>query len=82
MVVAPPADELELNTMLSTDGAPPDRDVYLDGKSVGKTPLHVSVPCGPHALQMVAGAPKQAVDLPCGGERVVRYDAQGHWTLK
>jgi hypothetical protein len=76
------SDEIELNAMLSTDGAPPDRDVYLDGKSIGKTPLRASVPCGAHTLQMVAGAPKQPIDLPCGGERIVRYDAQGHWSLK
>jgi hypothetical protein len=78
----PPADELELNTVLRTDGAPPGRDVFIDGKVIGKTPLEVSVPCGSHTLQMVAGAKKQAVELPCGGERVVRYDAKGHWTLK
>ena len=75
-------DELELETQLRTDGAPPDRDVFLDGKKVGKTPLSVAVPCGRHTLQMVAGAPLQAVELPCGGARVVRYDAKGHWSLK
>ncbi len=49
---------------------------------VGTTPLNVAVPCGAHALQMVAGATKQAVELPCGGESVVRYDAKGHWMLR
>jgi len=65
-----------------TDGAPVGRDVFLDGTSVGKTPLHVSVPCGQHSLQMVAGAPKVAVELPCGGARMIRYDKAGHWALK
>jgi hypothetical protein len=80
--VAPAADELETTAMLSTAGAPPDRDVFVDGLSVGKTPLATSVPCGPHTLQMVAGAPKQPVDLPCGGQRVITYDANGRWTVK
>jgi hypothetical protein len=75
-------DELQLETQLRTDGAPPDRDVFIDGKKVGTTPLSVAVPCGRHALQMVAGAPLQTVELPCGGARVVRYDAKGHWSLK
>jgi hypothetical protein len=75
-------DELQLETQLRTDGAPPDRDVFLDGKKVGKTPLSVLVPCGHHTLQMVAGAPLQSVELPCGGMRVIRYDAKGHWSLK
>ncbi len=78
----PPADDLEDSTHLRSEGAPPGRDVFVDGKVIGKTPLDVSVPCGRHSLQMVAGAPKQAVELPCGGERVVRYDAKGHWALK
>lgn len=75
-------DDLQLETLLRTDGAPPDRDVFIDGKKVGQTPLSVSVPCGRHSLQMVAGAPLQPVELPCGGARVVRYDAKGHWSLK
>lgn len=78
----PSADDLELTSTLRSENAPPGRDVFLDGKVVGQTPLHVSVPCGRHALQMVAGAPKQNVELPCGGERVVKYDAKGHWSLK
>jgi hypothetical protein len=82
IVIAPPPDELEMNAQLTTDGAPPNREVFLDGKPIGRTPLDVSVPCGEHTLQMVAGAPKQKIDLPCGGARVVRYDAQGHWSLK
>ncbi len=87
---APPApepsaapEELQLETVLRTDGAPPDRDVFIDGKVIGKTPLaDTTVPCGRHTLQMVAGAPLQSVELPCGGKRVVRYDAKGHWSLK
>jgi hypothetical protein len=75
-------DELQLTAMLRTEGAPPDRDVFVDGKAVGKTPLSVAVPCGSHTLQMVAGAPKQPVELPCGGSRVVRYDAKGRWSLR
>ena len=75
-------DDLELFTLLRTDGAPEGRDVFIDGKSVGKTPLRAHVTCGTHFLQMVAGAPKQRLELPCGGERVVRYDAKGHWTVK
>ncbi|MDB5213281.1 MAG: serine/threonine protein kinase [Myxococcaceae bacterium] len=75
-------EELQLETSLRTDGAPPDRDVFVDGKKVGKTPLQVMVPCGHHTLQMVAGAPLQSVELPCGGVRIVRYDAKGHWSLK
>lgn len=81
----PPAateDDLQLTTMLRSDGAPPDRDVFVDGVMVGTTPLNVAVRCGAHALQMVAGATKQAVELPCGGELVVRYDAKGHWMLR
>lgn len=83
--IAPPAgteDDLQLTTMLRSDRAPPDRDVFVDGVMVGTTPLNVAVPCGAHALQMVAGATKQAVELPCGGESVVRYDAKGHWMLR
>jgi hypothetical protein len=75
-------DELELTAVLRTEGAPPDREVLIDGKVVGITPLSVTVPCGRHMLQMVASAPKQAVELPCGGERVVRYDAKGRWALR
>ena len=75
-------DGLELSTLLRSERAPPDRDVIIDGKAVGRTPLHVSVPCGSHTLQMLAGAPKVEVELPCGGERVVRYDARGRWSLK
>ncbi len=75
-------DDLELHALLRTEGAPPDRDVFIDGKSVGKTPLRVNVTCGSHTLQMVAGAPKQRIELPCGGERVVRYDASGRWNVK
>jgi hypothetical protein len=75
-------EELQLETVLRTDGAPADRDVFLDTKKIGKTPLDVRVPCGHHTLQMVAGAPLQSVELPCGGRRVVRYDAKGHWSLK
>jgi hypothetical protein len=76
-------DELQLETVLRTDGAPPDRDVFIDGKVIGKTPLaETTVPCGRHTLQMVAGAPLASVELPCGGKRVVRYDAKGHWSLK
>ncbi|MDB4943725.1 MAG: serine/threonine protein kinase [Labilithrix sp.] len=88
-VPAPPAlpeavaEELEDTATLSTQNAPPGREVLLDGKPVGKTPLEgASVPCGRHLLQMNAGAPKQPVDLPCGGLRTVRYDAKGHWALK
>jgi len=79
---APPADELEMSTHLRTENAPAGREVLIDGKPVGKAPLDVSVPYGRHALQMVAGAPKQWVELPCGGQRVARYDAKGHWSLK
>jgi hypothetical protein len=79
---APPEEDLETNTRLRTDRAPPGRDVFIDEAVVGKTPLDVSVPCGRHVLQMVAGAPKQVVELPCGGERVVRYDTKGRWSLK
>lgn len=75
-------EELQLETLLRTEGAPPDRDVFLDTKKIGKTPLELRVPCGHHTLQMVAGAPLQSVELPCGGTRVVRYDAKGHWSLK
>ncbi len=75
-------EELQLETVFRTEGAPPDRDVFLDTKKIGKTPLDVRVPCGHHTLQMVAGAPLQSVELPCGGTRVVRYDAKGHWSLK
>lgn len=78
----PPEDDLELTTILRTENAPLDRAVYLDGDVIGTTPLRVTVPCGPHTLQMVAGAPKQPVNLPCGGERTVRYDTKGHWTLR
>jgi eukaryotic-like serine/threonine-protein kinase len=80
--VAPPADEIELTSLLRSESAPPDRDVFIDGKSVGKTPLRASVPCGRHDLQTVAGGAKHAVELPCGGERVIVYDAKGHWTLQ
>ena len=79
---SPPSEELEVAAMLRTAGAPPDRDVLIDGVSVGKTPLQTSVPCGLHTLQMVAGAPKQPIDLPCGGERVITYDTNGHWTVR
>ena len=79
---AAPEEELQLETALRTDGAPPDRDVFLDTKKIGKTPLDMRVPCGRHTLQMVAGAPLQSVELPCGGSRVVRYDAKGRWSLK
>lgn len=75
-------DDLQLTAVLRSEGAPPDRDVFIDGKPIGKTPLKAVVPCGSHTLQMVAGAPKQTVDLPCGGERIVRYDAKGHWALR
>ncbi|HSO39916.1 MAG TPA: PEGA domain-containing protein [Labilithrix sp.] len=75
-------DDLQLTTLLRSEAAPPGRDVLIDGAVVGKTPLSVAVPCGQHALQMVAGAPKQRVELPCGGESVVRYDAKGHWSLR
>ena len=79
---SPPAAELDMSTHLRSENAPAGREVLIDGKPVGKTPLDVSVPCGRHALQMVAGAPKQSVHLPCSGQRVVRYDAKGHWSLK
>jgi hypothetical protein len=82
VIDAAPEEELQLETVLRTDGAPPDRDVFLDTKKIGKTPLDVRVPCGHHTLQMVAGAPLQSVELPCGGTRVVRYDTKGHWSLK
>ncbi len=82
VIDAAPEEELQLETALRTDGAPPDRDVFLDTKKIGKTPLDMRVPCGRHTLQMVAGAPLQSVELPCGGSRVVRYDAKGHWSLK
>lgn len=75
-------DELQLTALLRTENAPPDREVFVDGKSIGKTPLSVSVPCGSHTLQMLAGAPKQPVELPCGGTRVVRYDTKGRWSLR
>ncbi len=88
-VVVPPAlpavdvtDELELTALLRSEGAPAGREVLVDGKAVGTTPLRAPVPCGLHTLQMIAGAPKQTVDFPCGGERVVRYDAKGRWTLR
>lgn len=77
-----PEDDLQMTTSLRSDGAPAARDVYVDGRVVGKTPLQVTVPCGTHLLQMVAGATKQTVDLPCGGESVVRYDKQGRWALR
>jgi len=79
---APPQDKLELTSVLRSEAAPPDRYVFVDGKCVGKTPLSVTVPCGSHVLQMVTGAPKQRVELRCGGESVVRYDAKGHWSLR
>jgi hypothetical protein len=79
---ADPDDELQLTAVLRTEGAPPDREVLLDGVAIGTTPLRATVPCGPHVLQMVKSAPKQPVELPCGGERVVRYDAKGHWSLR
>ena len=79
---SPAEDDLQLTTTLRSEGAPPDRDVFVDGVAIGKTPLNVTVPCGQHALQMVAGATKQAVELPCGGVSVVRYDATGHWVLR
>ena len=77
-----PENELELTTVLRSEAAPPGRYVFVDSKCVGKTPLSVTVPCGSHLLQMMAGAPKQRVELPCGGESVVRYDAKGHWSLR
>jgi hypothetical protein len=82
VIDAAPEEELQLETALKTEGAPPDRDVFLDTKKIGRTPLDVRVPCGHHTLQMVAGAPLQSVELPCGGTRVVRYDTKGHWSLK
>jgi hypothetical protein len=81
-MAADPDEELQLTTLLRTENAPLDREVFVDGKPVGKTPLSVSVPCGSHTLQMMAGAPKQPVELPCGGKRVVRYDAKGRWSLR
>ena len=80
--VTPAEDDLQMTSVLRSDGAPVAREVFLDGRPVGKTPLHVMVPCGEHTLQMVAGASKQTVDLPCGGEAVVRYDRQGRWSLR
>jgi hypothetical protein len=77
-----PEDDLEMTAVLRTENAPPNRDVFLDGATIGRTPLRAVVPCGPHTLQMVAGAPKQPIELPCGGERVVRYDARGRWSLR
>jgi hypothetical protein len=68
--------------VLRTDSAPPGRPVYLDGKIVGQTPLEATVPCGRHALQMVAGGASHAVNLPCGGEKVIRYDRRGRWSVK
>ncbi len=79
---APVEDDLQMTTVLRSEGAPAAREVFVDGRSVGKTPLDVTVPCGEHVLQMVAGAAKQTVELPCGGESVVRYDKQGHWALR
>ena len=67
---------------LRTESAPPDRPVYLDGKIVGQTPLEATVPCGRHTLQMVAGGATHAVNLPCGGEKVIRYDRRGRWSVK
>jgi hypothetical protein len=75
-------EELELTAMLRTTNAPPNRDVFIDGVSVGKTPLETSVPCGRHMLQMVAGATKLPIELPCGGQRVISYDASGRWNVK
>ena len=80
----PPAAEAppEGTAVLRTDAAPAGRSVYLDGKIIGETPLVATVECGTHWLQMMAGAPAQSITLPCGGERVIRYDRGGHWSVK
>jgi len=76
----PPAEGQ--TAVLRTDSAPAGRPVYLDGKSVGQTPLEATVPCGRHSLQMTAGGAAHAVNLPCGGAKVIRYDRRGRWTVK
>ena len=76
-------DELENTATLRTQNAPAGRVVFIDGKAIGTTPLDgIAVPCGSHQIQMVAGGPKQTVDLACGSTRTVKYDAKGHWALK
>lgn len=53
-------------------GSTAHAQVWLDGKSVGRTPLSLTLPRGPHSVRGVLGgeqSPVQVIDLPGGNQR-------------
>ena len=53
-------------------GSTAHAQVWLDGKPVGRTPLSLNLPRGPHSVRGVLGgeqSPIQVIDLPGGNQR-------------
>jgi hypothetical protein len=63
--------------LLKTTYAPDGRRVFVDGRVVGQTPLAARVPCGRHTVRIGSTGGTLTVDVPCGGERLVRFE-EGH----
>jgi hypothetical protein len=51
-------------------------EVWLDGELIGRTPLTLELPRGPHSVKVVYGqqaAPVQVIDLPGGNQRFATF---------
>ena len=51
-----------------TEGAPPQRRVYIDRQVVGETPSTFRVRCGWHEVQIGSVGMPQKLEVPCGGQ--------------
>lgn len=62
---AAPAEEEEGTGTLTIASEPPGAEVFLDGASVGQTPIEIDVPAGPHTVRLAApgGGPEKRHDV-------------------
>ena len=78
-MVAPATGVLSIRaTRNDSEGSAPlaGGEVWLDNELVGRTPLTLELPRGPHSVKVVYGqetAPVQVIDLPGGNQRFVSF---------
>ena len=58
--------------VLDTTGAPPNRRIFVDDRTVGQTPRAEVVTCGAHKVQIGSAGHARTIDVPCGA--AVRVD--------
>jgi len=78
-MVSPATGVLSIRASLNDErGSAPlaGGEVWLDAELVGRTPLTLELPRGPHSVKVVYGqeaAPVQVIDLPGGNQRFAQF---------